>query len=1429
MKKILLLMLSLIIAVTLIVSCDIFGTSTGDNDFTSTLDGVVIESTKPSDGSLIWNGSVKYAIVVDDETLEVTKLFRYLNDLTLNAPDVINSIDDKHTSYILFGEYDNPASKAAYAKLDRFADIYALAEKGESAFLIYAMDGNLAVAYNGTLARYAAIDYIMSYIKAPEFYANGIIAARKFNTAEFVAENRELEREVQFAAMEEYLGKDNVDALRRFYNLYDEDIYLLLANLYDPAIGGFYYSSSARDTEGFLPDLESTGQVLAFLDNSGLTASYRNEKLDYILGEYRSWANMLSDETKAQILDFAIGLQKSDGYFYHPQWATVGTSRLGRDAGWAKTIITVLGGKPNYPYISDTGTNSTASSGTSIVVPLGYYRDITPSKVVTVAAAELESEAAWIEYLNNANVSTNSYSVFNNLSARTSEIKKAGLWDATLTWLEANQYDNGTWEPTVSYNAINGVMKVSAFWSSSRPFPKAAAAVKSTLEIMRLDKIEDVTGITFVYNPWVVLHNVLSYAGAEEASLRAEVISNADIYIDGTFEKLAAFMQNDGGFSYNQDSSAHFSQEAYVAVQGTAESDVNATGIAVSTLVKYMMPVLLHGTGLEAPKVYGRYDAVYFIETLESLQAVIKKPYDGPEPSTETFDDFDSTEGGVANGVTLYPGPTVDINLNSDKVDTEGEYLFFNSSIVSNPQGAATDLVLYMKSKVYDKDGNGKIDDNGIECANKNEGSANAQFNIVNSTIVGNCYVFETDFLFEDYFGTGSTTAMQLMFSNGASYNPNNSVWFNFTTGRDDSGNAYLLMAENFAGKDGVKNTNLVGAIPAGQWIKLRIEMYKVFETDGKLSVKAKIFINDNFVCESDSSNYNTAEENYYDYVVNCVRFSCFRSGGASMYLDNCYAAKLAQDYVAESVDDSKIDTVVKAPAKYDFQTTVTEGIYSENYSTQSADTNRITFEQTTVTFGQNAYGGYGMEFSLDSDPENSANWVLKLNSKNAGSATAGRIDIDTEKVAGKRVHILEFDYYYDYNTAATANILQLDLIDVNGLKMGGSSTIIYNRVKGDASKSGVEAARISGNSAGYRINAHQWYRLRIVIDSDNMAIHYHVSLDEGKTWYVATAPGVISTGATIGTLRLICNTYNNTGVQYIDDIDYTISDAVPAAEVIKNEMADAAQPTTKVTYDFDTAVFPDNTVNFKATSNLKPDASGGAISYIAGSADYNAALATMGKDGSDVLLSGYGTAFYIVNDPTGGANKVLQAVTRNCSGADSYIDVLASKLTDNVTTLEITFDYYTDYNKYIAKDLPTMRLMLWDGQYAPDDVAAERRLSFFAHPSKTYVGALYDFDASAVEGKETQKVDNAFKVSDTFFSSHTWYTFKVIITGGKQYTYVAERGGEFELINTASYTAELANLKFMRIHIPSYNNNTRQYYDNISYVMTDTYVDPTK
>ena len=97
--------------------------------------------------------------------------------------------------------------------------------------------------------------------------------------------------------------------LKRADNLCGKSVLTWLAGLYDAKSGGFYYSNSARDTEGFLPDLESTYQAIYLLQLGGM----------YKTGPVPE--SIMPGEIQEGLVKFAYELQdESDGYFYHPQW-----------------------------------------------------------------------------------------------------------------------------------------------------------------------------------------------------------------------------------------------------------------------------------------------------------------------------------------------------------------------------------------------------------------------------------------------------------------------------------------------------------------------------------------------------------------------------------------------------------------------------------------------------------------------------------------------------------------------------------------------------------------------------------------------------------------------------------------------------------------------------------------------------------------------------------------------------------------------------------------------------------------------------------------------------------------------------------------------------------------------------------------------------
>ena len=126
---------------------------------------------------------------------------------------------------------------------------------------------------------------------------------------------------------EEKLGPVCTAALKKLYDFYGDNIYKWFARLYEPEIGAFYYSNSARDHEGFLPDIESTSQAVGFFISSGLFRS--ND-------DYPDWF-------KEKLIYFVKSLQDPNGYIYHPQWdretLEKNTSRMSRDLGSAYQIL----------------------------------------------------------------------------------------------------------------------------------------------------------------------------------------------------------------------------------------------------------------------------------------------------------------------------------------------------------------------------------------------------------------------------------------------------------------------------------------------------------------------------------------------------------------------------------------------------------------------------------------------------------------------------------------------------------------------------------------------------------------------------------------------------------------------------------------------------------------------------------------------------------------------------------------------------------------------------------------------------------------------------------------------------------------------------------------------------------------------------------
>ena len=348
--------------------------------------------------------------------------------------------------------------------------------------------------------------------------------------------------------------------------MYNKEMYEWIASLWDGKIGGFYYATSSRVTDGYLPDSESTMQSLGLLKTLGLVEDEPN----------------IPEGMKKKLGEFARKLQDPDGYFYHPQWKELMlsnperySSRRGRDLGQCVWLIKTI-------------------AGMETIYPTAYENLKKMSKEDSVndtarIPEHLRSKEAFIKYLDELDINTNSYPKGHRISSQADQIVAAGLKDVCIEYMTSKQNkENGTWEPQVNYASINGVTKMgAAFFSLGAPIPNATIAFRSALKVALSD--EDGDGITNVYNPIGVMEQMLKDfkkmgmdKDYEEA--KALLFERGIDLMRITARKLRPFYkEHEAAFSYCKAGSCPTSQ-AVPASLGLPEGDVNATSLSVGTM-----------------------------------------------------------------------------------------------------------------------------------------------------------------------------------------------------------------------------------------------------------------------------------------------------------------------------------------------------------------------------------------------------------------------------------------------------------------------------------------------------------------------------------------------------------------------------------------------------------------------------------------------------------------------------------------------------------------------------------------------------------------------------------------------------------------------------------------------------------------------------
>ena len=1073
---------------------------------------------------------------------DLDKLYNYFAGLiTMKSSDVEISVGDTGLA-ISDSAYDKLSD---YIAAEGYTDIDALKENGLAAYVIYEEDSEVAIAYTDLYARGAALNYIYDN-RINDFSAyDGIIASEIFDIMEFITEHRIANQEASLNAYVDVFGEEAIDALLELYALYDEDLYIWLANLYDPAIGGFYYSNSARDNIGYLPDLESTAQALSLLDKAGLDGVYND-----------SIGDTLPDDIKLEIYNFALSLLADDGYYYHPQWGTnISNSRKGRDKGWGNDIIEAFG---SVAENTATAGSYNYSSNIILTAKLNTSTKNAASKVVLASSVVLTSSTTFTDWDSlqayiDANIS-NSYSLGNTLNANIGTIQNAGLRDELVAYLETLQYDNGLWEEEISYNSINGLMKMCGFWGGDYgTFPKATAALESLMTIILGDaadglgeeELEEIETIAFVYNTWVIMYKLVGHLDdSERAEIAAELIDNSEALIGNVCTMFNIFKKADGGFSMEQECSSPTSQGVPVAVRGSAESDVNATGIAVSTL-RYIIRVyqLYLDCEFEVPAIYCDYDRAYFLDILTSREAVEKVI---TPPEVVTFDgeySEDMTEGGVI----LYPADSIVNNIGDTDLDDNENYKWFQSSIVANPTDAA-DMVLKAQTFTY----------SGESAA----AMSNTEFRITNAAADGECYVFESDI----YFGGGSGTVAQIFFATRTSASASQSECLNLST-YTSGGVTYLRLKEAsyYLGTDSTAST-LAEGIAVNEWFNLRLELYREYNDSGDTvtAMYIKAFVDGIYIGEAVSGRYSSST-GYHNYTIDTVRFSYYRSSASTFYFNNAYAAKLDKPYAEgcntigdvtvydfesenalASTDNFEVNMYVKSTGLTNGAVVQYDPASDEWAAVDSSY--KYTNDYTTVI------GTYGAQYEIAADPQDCANKALKVytNLSSYTSSNVNGINVSKEVLIDGGVYVLQFDYYLDYNYVANKNLMYIDFLDVDGLDYAITETISslgYSTDSGD----GMMLNSTVVTEDAYTLNdiyfdSDTWYTFRVIYYDSTL--YYYYSTDGGYT-FTEMESIEMEIEADVEYVSLYFPKRSSTSIQYLDNISFVEIDRFIAPTLV--------------------------------------------------------------------------------------------------------------------------------------------------------------------------------------------------------------------------------------------------------------------------------------
>ncbi len=502
---------------------------------------------------------------------------------------------------------------------------------------------------------------------------------------------RYAELDAEYAARFDKITDETMRAaVKRLYDLYDpEAILLWMARMYDPETGLFYYAKSARDYEGFAPDIESTFQIVQMM--GGMSKYYGSVKA--FLGE--------KGELMMQTL---LSLQlESDGYFYSSAFSGEKSTaaRRARELDEAVQLMATFGVSPLYPTAYDR-------------LGAGSFGYATAPKYFS-ENSKYNDPVLMESYLRNL-VATHNFEGFGNeIATHILEFKAGGTAQALLDicdtlqdpatglWVSEKLADgtyialNGAGEPL--YGTFTGAYKLLyAYDACDRAVNYGEKILDAAIEAICLENPEndprlDPRTICYLANPWgtiCCLRFMLDNGSMKADSLTREVyreklrVASADM-IDILCEKIELFRKDDGSISYYQAISASNLYGTHTSL-GYEEGDANAMHMGFNIMLN-MVNTAFETGGVQ---FFSHRHGDTFLSYLDKITPPVKKKI---ESKPYGYDFADGTLGASYTNVnptfTVLDSTETQISITQDPTNAENKVLNLNKTLLDKRAGGA--------------------------------------------------------------------------------------------------------------------------------------------------------------------------------------------------------------------------------------------------------------------------------------------------------------------------------------------------------------------------------------------------------------------------------------------------------------------------------------------------------------------------------------------------------------------------------------------------------------------------------------------------------------------------------------------------------------------------------------------------------------------